>query len=214
MGDREKLINEKLGSHLVKYYLGQGHTKPEGHVFKALDVGSKFPWLSHKIAQNHGWETYACDGIPEILEFKELHKLQVNAFQIDFEKAAKEGYPWGNIAFDVLTMVHVIEHIYYPLDALREMHKLLSDDGMMFVRCPNSDIRGIDHEIKTPSYWDIHVQIWNDKSIFEAFKRTGFKVINSYPLEGAGQADYYVVKERISVPLCPSDASGIEGYKL
>lgn len=40
---------------------------------------------------------------------------------------------------DVVLLVHVIEHMNHPDHSLRRIHRLLTDDGLLYVECPNLD---------------------------------------------------------------------------
>jgi len=41
--------------------------------------------------------------------------------------------------FDVITLIHVLEHVQNPIDLLRSVRSLLKPDGMIFVEVPNCD---------------------------------------------------------------------------
>ncbi len=40
---------------------------------------------------------------------------------------------------DVILLVHVIEHMNHPDQSLRRIHRLLPEDGLLYVECPNLD---------------------------------------------------------------------------
>lgn len=57
--------------------------------------------------------------------------------------------------FSVVSLADVLEHVPYPREALRRVHALLEDDGLLFVSCPNMDCaawRGLDAAGANP-YW-------------------------------------------------------------
>ncbi|MBD3299600.1 MAG: methyltransferase domain-containing protein, partial [candidate division Zixibacteria bacterium] len=49
-------------------------------------------------------------------------------------------------AFDLATMHHVLEHVKEPAAYIGKIHRLLRDDGLVFIASPN--IRGLSHRLK------------------------------------------------------------------
>ncbi len=75
-----------------------------------------------------------------------------NAFGIDFDvKAIQVGKSMGlpcdlwnasnfdanDKYFDVITLSHVIEHIYHPRDFINKVSRMLSDNGILYIDTPN-----------------------------------------------------------------------------
>lgn len=97
---------------------------------KLIDIGcgiGSFP----QTAKNAGWEAYgtevsewACNYIRERFDFK-LFKgtLQEIHFPDKF--------------FDLITLWHVLEHIPDPVEELKEVYRILKDDGVVCIEVPN-----------------------------------------------------------------------------
>lgn len=52
-------------------------------------------------------------------------------------------------SFDVITLWGVIEHLKNPIDVLKNTKKVLKDDGVLFIFCPNVDYNNYDIESRT-----------------------------------------------------------------
>jgi 2-polyprenyl-3-methyl-5-hydroxy-6-metoxy-1,4-benzoquinol methylase len=142
----------------------------------ALDIGAKYPWLMHclSMVSEGRIETWAVDGIKEIEGFCEDQKLQVKGVMCDFETT--KTYPWNDLKFDLITMVHIIEHFYDPVATMSKVFHLLKENGKVFVRCPSSDVFGIERDF-TEGHYTIHPQIFNKKSLTYLAKSLGFSIL-------------------------------------
>lgn len=188
MSQGERNVNYSLAEQLHNMFFEDKDTNSF-----ALDIGAKFPWLMHCLKMfGHGKiQTWAIDGIPEIEQFCKKYELAVNGFQCDFETADK--YPWSDIQFDLITMVHVIEHFYNPLHTLSKVFNILKPDGKLFIRCPAHDVKGIERDF-TDSHYTIHPQIWGKRSLEYMAESLGFKILMQNELR-PGQRDLVLVKQ-------------------
>ena len=182
MSEADRQVNNQLARFLFDR-VGMEHPR-------ALDIGSKYPWLSHCLAQL-GTSSYAIDGIPEILKFVAEERLNVNAYQCDFETTAPDRFPWGDLQFDLITLVHVAEHFYFPLKSLWNIRELLTPTGTLFIRCPDNETPGIERDFQ-PGYFEIHPQIWNLKSFQVACGKVGLSIQETYTF--CGQRDLILTK--------------------
>jgi len=48
--------------------------------------------------------------------------------------------PFRDKAFDRAFLVHVIEHLYRPYELLKEIHRILKDNGELIIICPNAKV--------------------------------------------------------------------------
>lgn len=187
MSEADKAANKSIADSLFEKCLGPLPTRPI-----ALDIGSKFPWLSHSLGQR-GVQAYAMDAIAELNTNIQTHHLNVTGLLFDFEKTDFDPtqHTWvGNV--DLITLIHVIEHFYDPLPTLEKIYQILKPGGFFFIRCPESDVPGIERDF-TPGHYEIHPQIWNTKSLQTMIAKLGFEVVLTYPLE-PGQRDLLLRK--------------------
>jgi len=123
--------------------------------------------------------------------FEYSHDLGVPVLLADFEAISEDQIlKWTQPAkFSLITLVHVFEHMYDPLETLRKLRRLISDDGLVFIRLPDHRVAGFQRDL-TESHYSIHPYFHSLSSILELLVRGQdlFTVRQTYPL-GAGQRD-------------------------
>ena len=184
MPDNEKECNRGLATFI--FTVPDGMKSKPG---KMLDIGAKYPYLSYCFKEL-GCEAYAMDNIEIVPEYSK--ELDVPMLMADFEKITEEQIKeWTKTEkFDLITMIHTFEHMEHPLEALKKMRKLLSDDGSLFLRLPQHDVSGYERDLTTGHY-TIHPFFHSLSSLLELLvqARNLFTVIWQSPMEGAGQRD-------------------------
>jgi len=118
----DKLLRTLKGRHPLPW-------RGEGHV---LDVGCGAGG-NLKTLQDQGW---AVSGI-EISEIAAGHARDLVNGSIHTGTLETAPYPQGG--FDLVLMSHSLEHLPNPVDALRRVHRLLKDDGLVVISVPNID---------------------------------------------------------------------------
>ena len=83
--------------------------------------------------------------------------------------------------FDLITIVHVLEHLKNPKDVLMSIYRLLKDDGILYVEVPN---------LKTPynnlreKYFAIyHLTYFTDFTLRKMLEKVGFKILEEKCME-------------------------------
>lgn len=83
--------------------------------------------------------------------------------------------------FDLITIVHVLEHLKNPKDVLVSIYRLLKDDGILYVEVPN---------LKTPynnlreKYFAIyHLTYFTDFTLRKMLEKVGFKILEEKCME-------------------------------
>jgi 2-polyprenyl-3-methyl-5-hydroxy-6-metoxy-1,4-benzoquinol methylase len=113
-------INEQRISYLKKY-------KSKG---KLLDIGCG-NGLFIKTASEAGYECYGIDVSKKALEFASKE------FELSVSDKKVENLINENKKFDVITLWHVLEHFWNPIDELKKIRSLLNDNGILFLEVPN-----------------------------------------------------------------------------
>lgn len=99
-------------------------------------------------------------------------------FGLDVEAKPFEEMQLPENYFDVITMWQVLEHLPYPLTALKEIHRILKPDGLLVVATP--DIGGIPAKVLRRRWWNIrrlHINQFTTKTLTDMLKNAGFKNI-------------------------------------
>ena len=86
-------------------------------------------------------------------------------------------------SFDAVTLSHVIEHVYDPVETLRQCWRLLKPGGYLWIETPNTDSSG--YEIYG-SHWrgleaPRHLVLFNIGSLRWILERAGFERIQCLP---------------------------------
>ena len=76
--------------------------------------------------------------------------------------------------FNVVVACEVIEHLKNPYKVLRDLFKLIKDDGFLIFSMPYKNC-GVPLE-----EWKDHETIWDYENTVERMKTVGFKVISFY----------------------------------
>ena len=71
---------------------------------------------------------------------RELHERRVDNARV-FACDITRPLPFADRAFDTILFLDVIEHLVPRVAVLREIHRLLTDDGQLLVSAPNSQTR-------------------------------------------------------------------------
>ncbi len=98
---------------------------------RLLDIGCATGTFLLGMRGMKRWNVQGVEPSKQIAEYARTeHKLDV--FPGTLEEAS---FPAG--AFDCVTMWDVLEHVHDPLATLREINRILKDDGMLVLRVPN-----------------------------------------------------------------------------
>ena len=181
MSDGDKDVNRRLATMLFNDWL-------KGTPAKTLDIGSKYPYLAHCL-KVLGCEAFGMDNIEVVPEYS--RDLDVPMLMADFEVISEDQiHGWTTEKFSLITMVHVFEHMYEPLEALRKLRKLIADDGTLFIRLPDHATSGFERDL-TASHYTIHPFFHSLSSLLELLVQGQdlFTVQLTYPMNGSGQRD-------------------------
>lgn len=89
--------------------------------------------------------------------------------------------PFKNQIFDISLMLEVIEHLYYPRAALKEIYRVLKSNGYLILTLPcRTNILDI---ILSDKKWGLledmsHIQFYTISSIKKILSKENFKIIN------------------------------------
>ncbi len=173
MPEGDRAVNRDLAARLFDTVMGgrSGHT---------LDIGAKHPVLASALA-DRGCVAFAIDGVMPSPE------PGVICDQQDFETFAPTDAAGK---YRLITMIHVFEHMYDPLAALRKLRALVEEDGRVFLRLPDHRVPGIERDL-TAHHFTIHPYVHCLTSLLEALAQVGdcFEIESTGHMNGFGQRD-------------------------
>ncbi len=81
--------------------------------------------------------------------------------------------------FDFISLSHVIEHVYDPVDLIRKCYALLNDGGVLWLETPNIESMGY---VYYKSNWrglepPRHIVLFNQTSLYQMLLKSGFQSV-------------------------------------
>lgn len=161
---------------------------------KILDVGCAGGVLSKMLA-DRGFEVHAIDVLEESIE---VAKVFCNSEKIKFEVRDILKEPFQEESFDGVIFLETIEHVENPAMFFREFHRILKNNGHLFVSTPNATslkniIYGLSYRkknkqkqvIKEIAEEDLgtgtqieHIYNWDFPTLVRLLDRCGFDVVD------------------------------------
>ena len=110
---------ERLLNHIESFM-------PPGRL---LDVGCSIG-TELRVAQERGWKVTGIE-----LAESSVRIARQAGFEVHAVPLIGGGFATG--AFDLITMNHVLEHVAHTSVFMRQAHRILADDGVLFISLPN-----------------------------------------------------------------------------
>ncbi|MHC1777407.1 MAG: class I SAM-dependent methyltransferase [Lentimicrobium sp.] len=87
-------------------------------------------------------------------------------------------------SFDFITMWHVLEHVPDLNRRMKDIYRLLKDDGFAFIALPNHASYDASHYYRFWAAWDVprHLFHFDRKSLTALASKHGFKVVSALPM--------------------------------
>jgi len=132
-----------------------------------LDIGSGYGGVSYYLNDHLKFKTVV--GVTPDYDEKNNSKFYKN---INFIQSTYQTPIDGK--FDVVILVHTLEHFINPINALLNIKTNLSKNGILYVEVPNFFWEEI---IVSPIYTNVHLSYFSKKSLINLLKYCGFKII-------------------------------------
>lgn len=168
------LIEEKLIKHLSNQkILSLVEIKKTG---KLLDIGCG-PGTFLLQMKNRGYDVCGVDISSQACRIARRKKLKIYSGEL-------KRHRFPSKSFDIVTLWHVFEHLYNPSDTLKEIRRILKDDGILIMETPNINcfsfeiFRGYHFHLDSPR----HLYHWTQNSMKLILNKNGFFVCKTeYP---------------------------------
>jgi 2-polyprenyl-3-methyl-5-hydroxy-6-metoxy-1,4-benzoquinol methylase len=125
-------------------------------------------------------EAIEADYEAEGIEFSELAaKIGRERWNLKIISGDFLSYPFKENMFDVVTLWHVFEHLYQPIDVLKKVYKILCPGGLLVIAAPNISsiqahlFKGKWYHLEVPR----HLFHYSPQSLLSLVEKYGFKVL-------------------------------------
>lgn len=141
---------------------------------RLLDIGCGIGGLL-TVMSRLGWEVEGLDTDIKVVMACRSQGLNVKEGTVDSQNYS-ENY------FDAITMKHLIEHVYDPIDLLKESKRILKPGGKLVIITPNLESLG--HETFREIWRGLdvprHLVLFSSKTLSRATQQAGLKVIELF----------------------------------
>ncbi|MEL7161679.1 MAG: class I SAM-dependent methyltransferase [Bacteroidota bacterium] len=170
--NREGIVN-KLYHRARDFMLGQKYAlvKREAVGNRLLDYGTGTGYFTDFMVR----KGYAAEGI-EIDERARTYGREKFGITINSPEELFTGY--GPAVFDVITLWHVLEHLYEPEKYLRRFHEILAERGVLIIAVPNHKSPDAAAFGKDWAAYDVPRHLWHFSpgTIRRMVSQAGFRV--------------------------------------
>ena len=146
-----------------------------------LDYGCGDGNLIKNISQNGN----SCAGVePEDERRRNLHDKGLRMFATGQEVVNE------NTKYDLITLFHVVEHLYDPSSELQTIKQLLKPGGILVIETPNSNdaliSRYKSERFLDFTFWSHHPILYSKEGLEQILKSNGFDSVESIELQRYG----------------------------
>lgn len=159
-------------AYLLSFFTAKGVIPYRGDG-RILDVGCGGGSYLYRLKQ-WGWETYG-------IEPSKVGATRAQNLGLDVSQGMLEDAHFPDQFFDVVRLSSVVEHLCEPKMTLREIHRILKPDGLVYVTVPNTRslvfwlFRENWYALDTPR----HVISYSPKTLTVLAEATGFEVAST-----------------------------------
>ena len=83
-----------------------------------------------------------------------------------------------------ISLWHVLEHVDNLNNLIKQIKKILSEEGKVFIAVPNHESWDCDYYKEYWAAWDVPIHYWHfsSKAVVKLFKKHGFKLVQKKPM--------------------------------
>ncbi|PIQ89646.1 MAG: hypothetical protein COV72_02190 [Candidatus Omnitrophica bacterium CG11_big_fil_rev_8_21_14_0_20_42_13] len=153
--------------------------KPKGNF---LDVGTNMGFFLRN-ARGRGWSLYGVEPSQSLAELARKY------FGLNVKTAFLENAGFSGNFFDVVTLIDVFEHLPQPAGVLKEVYRVLKDDGLLYIKVPNGLFNlfkfyaaKFSSRLKNYDIFDSyeHVVHYSQKTLKFMLAKYGFRIVNVF----------------------------------
>jgi SAM-dependent methyltransferase len=151
-------------SRLLVHIINQNLILPK--MGRALDIGCNHGFFSAEFESKYpNWQVCGYEPWPRPSAIRNTFIRPENFFHGDFSSVSGP--------FDLISLVHVLEHIPDPLSALIKLPDLLTENGWLLIQVPDYSQTAFDLTI-----YD-HIWHFNQETLYALLQQAGFEIVLS-----------------------------------
>lgn len=145
------------------------YKQPPGRL---LDIGCYEGYFLYE-ARKYGWECYGVE--PDVGGTRYANEW----LKLDVKKCVLEKACFDDKSFDIVTMLATLEHIPDPLGTLKEVRRIMKDEGILVVVVPTVPFYLPLIRTKWRMFIGDHYWFFTDVSMTNLMNKAGFKIISN-----------------------------------
>jgi len=123
----------------------------------------------HGIEMNERYKSYIIE--KGIVEKDKVSSQNINTF-----------YEGQEQKFDFISIVHVLEHLKSPKEALESIYKLLTSDGLLYIEVPN--LKTPYNDLRKEYFAIYHLYYFTEYTLGKLLLSIGFKILHEEQIAG------------------------------
>lgn len=156
---------------------------------KILDIGAGYGTFVG-VAEDRGWSATG-------LEFAK-HNCSYAKDKYDVDLLEKNFYDFeSDEKFDAITLFEVIEHLRAPLNDLKQINRILNNEGILVLATPNLTSLYCRKYKENNRFWymGVHLSFFSREVLVEYLDKAGFEILEcNISQEGGGRMEIYCKK--------------------
>jgi len=140
---------------------------------RVLDIGCGRGLFLRRL-KSDGWECHGTELSADLASY-----LQ-NQYGLDVRVGSVQSCGFEDRSLDVVTIYHVLEHISDPMSTLREVRRIIRDDGLLVIGVPN--FAGMQSVLSGPEWFHLdvprHVVHFTPATLRRAVEDAGFEIVS------------------------------------
>ena len=168
-----------------------------------LDVGSGMGWTSEYFKDNvfDSANYYAIEPSLHCVENLKKNNIEVLTTDIDDNWNAQIDFK-----FDLVIMRHVLEHFMDPVEVLKKISNVLSENGILYLAVPNANNPKL--PIRKNFFRVVHTYYFSPPTLVNCLRLSGLKTDNVVEMDQENPYEVYCVctkNDRIRKPILDSN---------